>query len=48
MMQNITLPLPDDPRHLLGTETNVRILRVLTRTEVPLGKSEVARWAGVA
>lgn len=30
---------------LLGTETNVRILRVLTRTEVPLGKSEVARRA---
>lgn len=30
---------------LLGTETSVRILRVLTRTEVPLGKSEVARRA---
>lgn len=30
---------------LLGTQSNVRILRVLTRTEVPLGKSEVARRA---
>lgn len=30
---------------LLGTEANVRILRVLARTAVPLGKSEVARRA---
>lgn len=30
---------------LLATESNVRILRVLTRTDVPLGKSEVARRA---
>lgn len=30
---------------LLGTETNVRVLRVLARTAAPLGKSEVARRA---
>ena len=32
---------------MLGTETNVRILRVLVAAEVPLGKSELARQASL-
>ncbi len=32
---------------VLGTETNVRILRVLVAAEVPLGKSELARQASL-
>ena len=32
---------------VLGTETNVRILRVLGAAEVPLGKSELARQANL-
>lgn len=31
--------------YMLGTETAVRILRVLSTTEVPIGKSELARQA---
>ncbi len=29
--------------HVLGTETNVRILRVLSATDVPLGRTDLAR-----
>ncbi|MEN8145014.1 MAG: helix-turn-helix domain-containing protein [Gemmatimonadota bacterium] len=39
--------LRDPLNYALGTETNVRIIRVLVAAEAPLGKAEVARRAGL-
>src|SRR3989304_4752199 len=33
--------------HMLGTEANVRVLRVILLSDIPIGVSEIARLAGL-